>query len=305
MITHEETERPSVIPVTLLFSLVLVTMLLWGFAFFHLPQKSPDWVRRAQAVCFGTGESGLPDASGWMVLILGPATFLASLLVTFYSEIRLGARRVLESPLCRKIGYSLLVVVGIECAWVINRIMSATSVGPSWSTSVSLNALPVGYPRTKIKARDFKLMDQLGHSISLASEPGKVIFLTFAYAHCATVCPVLVKAGQNARAALPGVESAFFIITLDPWRDTASALADRAKEWNLSQHEYFLSGPVDEVNELSKVYNVAYVRDQKSGEIVHPALVFVISPKGELAYSFNNPSQRWLTDAANLLWAER
>ena len=38
-------------------------------------------------------------------------------------------------------------------------------------------------------------------------------------------------------------------------------------------------------------------RNEKTGDIIHPALVYVISPESKITYTFNNPSPKWLSQA--------
>ena len=40
----------------------------------------------------------------------------------------------------------------------------------------------------------------------------------------------------------------------------------------------------------------SFQRDETSGEIAHPGLVFLVDPRGRLAYTFNNPPAAWVRD---------
>lgn len=41
-----------------------------------------------------------------------------------------------------------------------------------------------------------------------------------------------------------------------------------------------------------------FERDLQTGDINHPALVYVLAEDGTIAYTFNNPSSEWLAEAA-------
>ena len=49
--------------------LLLVTAAWWALALLPVPGETPEWLARTRAVCFNATESGLPDASGWLLLI--------------------------------------------------------------------------------------------------------------------------------------------------------------------------------------------------------------------------------------------
>ena len=87
------------------------------------------------------------------------------------------------------------------------------------------------------------------------------------------------------------------IITLDPWRDTPSRLKAATKMWEAPSNFSFLSGSVEDVTQILKQLNVPNQRNLKTGFISHPALVYLLNEKGEIAYSFNNPSTLWLKEA--------
>ena len=127
------------------------------------------------------------------------------------------------------------------------------------------------------------------------------VILTFAFAHCKTVCPTLISSSKNAISGENEVKTQLIVITLDPWRDTPSALASIRKKWGLGNNAHVLSGEIEEVKEVHKRYELMATRDESTGDVVHPALVYVIDPAGKLAYTFNNPSTKWLRASVSLL----
>ena len=91
------------------------------------------------------------------------------------------------------------------------------------------------------------------------------------------------------------------VVTLDPWRDTPRTLPTLANGWNLGANAHVLSGPVDDVMAVLDQYNVPRQRDEKTGDVTHPALVYVLDKNGDLAYGFNNPNADWLATAVERL----
>ena len=60
---------------------------------------------------------------------------------------------------------------------------------------------------------------------------GRPVVVTFAYAHCTTICPVIVSEVLGARDKLALHKPVVLIVTLDPWRDTpARAVIDDLSE---------------------------------------------------------------------------
>jgi cytochrome oxidase Cu insertion factor (SCO1/SenC/PrrC family) len=46
---------------------------------------------------------------------------------------------------------------------------------------------------------------------------------------------------------------------------------------------------------------VPFTRDERTGDIAHPGLVFLVDADGRLAYTFSNPSPAWLREALRRL----
>jgi protein SCO1/2 len=109
--------------------------------------------------------------------------------------------------------------------------------------------------------------------------------VTFAYAHCETVCPVLVAEAVRARERLTGRAPALVVVTLDPWRDTPARLPAIAAAWKLPADALVLSGSVADVEAALDRWNVARARDPRTGEVTHPNLVYIVDANGRIAYS--------------------
>ena len=83
-------------------------------------------------------------------------------------------------------------------------------------------------------AKDFQLLDHLGHKRTLADFKGKVVAIFFGYIHCPDICPttltelasVMDSLGQDANK----VQVLF--VTLDPVRDTQEVLAKFVPSFN-------------------------------------------------------------------------
>ncbi len=279
-----------------------ITLLWWGLAFAPLPDP-PVWLARARAVCFGTLPNGLPDTYGWVGLILSPASMLGVLLAVWGRELG-GQVRRLAGGRAGRLALAAIVIVPLAGALGVGqRVARGLEVSRAFDAPTERAALPAGYPLTAEPAAPIGLVDQTGATVSLADLAGRPALLTFAFAHCRTVCPVVVRAVRQAAQELPDVEPSVVVVTLDPWRDTPSSLPTLAKSWQLDElpEAHLLSGEVPAVLAVLEAWEMPIERNPLDGDISHPALVYVLAADGTVAYTFNNPPAEWLVEAARRL----
>ena len=73
------------------------------------------------------------------------------------------------------------------------------------------------------------------------------------------------------------------------------------QQWNLPSTMHVMSGSVEEVSRVLDAFKIPRSRDEKTGEVVHPALVYVIDPNGKMAYVFNGATAALLIQAGKEL----
>jgi cytochrome oxidase Cu insertion factor (SCO1/SenC/PrrC family) len=280
------------IAVVTLGILLGVTAGWWALALWPLPSDTPAWLTRARSVCFNTSENGLPDASGWLLLIGQPMGMVAVLMAGWGESVRGGLRALAAGGAGRAllIGVASCVALGLGAAGV--RVVSATSAGPG----LIADALPPStYPRLDWEAPALGLVDQFGQPLDLERLKGRPALVTFAFGQCGTICPMIVRdvleaqsrvrrraeAGEVDAARVPRV----VVVTLDPWRDRPSRLPYLAQHWKIGQDGYVLSGDADAVNRVLDAWKVARSRNQDSGDVVHPMLTYVLDASGRIAFA--------------------
>jgi cytochrome oxidase Cu insertion factor (SCO1/SenC/PrrC family) len=112
------------------------------------------------------------------------------------------------------------------------------------------------------------------------------------------MCPFIVATLR--RAAPEG--AAVLLVTLDPWRDTPSTLPGIARQWELPRNFHVLSSrTAGDVLRVAEAYGVGFQRDERTGDIVHPGLVFLVDAEGRLGYTFNNPPPAWVSEGLQRL----
>jgi protein SCO1/2 len=286
-------------PILILLLWIGATLGWWAFAFMPLPARPPEWLEAARFVCFGSMESGWPEPSGWILLVVAPATLLAGIVALWRDDLAAAARRLARRPAAQALVAMLALVVVVEAGWVAAKLRTARRIATA-DVAAAPAALPADYPRLTATAPDFTLIDQHGDTISLGRFRGRPLVLTFVFAHCRTMCPTLVETVKRASAGARPSEA--LLVTLDPWRDTVGTLPAIARQWNVPDGVHVLSGRrVEDVLAVVRAYEVPFERDEKTGDVTHPGLVFVIDGDGRLAFTFNNPPVAWVRDALDRL----
>ena len=280
-----------------LAALLAITVAWWALALWPVEGVPPAWLERARAVCFNAGPSGLPDASGWLLLVGQPVGMLAVLMVIAGDAVRAGLRGAFASPagLLGVAGGSGVLLAGVVLAVV--RVAEAPR-DAEW-LEVAGAKVPSTYPRLDRPLPEVAgLVDQSGEAFGWERVGGRPALLTFGFGHCATVCPMTVMNARQVqeRFRAEGREMDLVVITLDPWRDTPARLPALARQFHLEgggagdagderAGSYLLSGTVEAVNAALDALQVARERVQETGDIVHPALVYLLDAEGTIVYA--------------------
>ena len=274
-----------------LAALLVITAAWWALALWPTAGDAPEWLARTRAVCFGVAADGLPDAGGWIGLIGGPLGMLVILLVGWARGVAGLLRRARGSlPMAGVLATMLLMAVGLftGAGW---RVQQARASAPEEAASASAlldDGVPSTYPRLDRDAPPLALLAHTGARLDAAALTGRPVLVTFAYAHCATICPLLVRNALRARESLAGTaaEPAVLVVTLDPWRDTPSRLPAMARDWALPESgAWILGGAVAEVEAALDAWDVPRTRDATNGAVTHPALTYILDRDGRLAYA--------------------
>jgi cytochrome oxidase Cu insertion factor (SCO1/SenC/PrrC family) len=266
--------------VAALGAIVAITASWWALALWPVDSTAPEWLLRTREVCFGSTAESLPNAGGWLLLIGQPAGMVALLIAVWGTELRAGMALAMSRAAGQvTVGVvSAVLVAGL--GGVVVRVRTAGlepfAAGPA-ATAAQLT-------RVNDAAPALALTDQTGREVTLESSRGQPVIVAFAFAHCETVCPLVVADVMTARRRLGDEAPRVLIVTLDPWRDTPSRLASIARQWGLDDEAHVLSGAPDEVERTLNGWRVPRVRNEKTGDISHPSIVYVIGADGRIAY---------------------
>lgn len=261
--------------------IVVVTAGWWALALWPVGVDGPQWVLRTRDVCFGATGDALPSATGWMLLVGQPVGMLMLLALVWGVELRAGTRQMLAHPGGQVVAGVALAIVVAGFAVVAARVRDVD--GEPFSAGAS--DLASRLTRVNDPAPAVALTDQTGQTITLAQFRGRPVLVAFAYAHCETVCPVIVSDVLTASRAAAPLDPVVLIVTLDPWRDTPRRLPAIAQLWGLTGERYVLSGPPDDVEHIISRWRVPRTRNLRTGDISHPSVIYVVGPDGRIAYA--------------------
>jgi cytochrome oxidase Cu insertion factor (SCO1/SenC/PrrC family) len=269
-----------------LATIVVTTVAWWALALWPVPADGPDWVLRTRAVCFGSTDSGLPAVEGWLLLIFQPIGMTVGLFLVWGRSTREAVGLLVRSLPGRLVAAAAVVVLMLGAGGATVRVASAASTDAV--TLETPTTSPADHPRVDRAApSSLALVDQAGEPFHLDQHLGRTVLVTFAFAHCETVCPVLVREvleAQRLATEMGAERPAVVVLTVDPWRDPPSRLPSLARRWDLGDDAHVLSGPVDTVLAELEAWDIAIERDTRTGEVIHPALVYVLDREGQVAF---------------------
>lgn len=270
--------RPGAASLALLL-IVVITAAWWGLALWPAGAVEPAWLIRTRAACFGSAPGGLPDAGGWILLIGEPIGMFAVLMAVWGGALRDDLRRMWSDRRWR------LVLAGIGALSLVGFVAVGRRVAFAAGLGAATSAAPVGPPiPVDIDGSAFTLTDQQGRRASLGDFPGRPVLLTFAFGHCATVCPTVLQDLRRARAASGRTEVPILVISLDPWRDTPGNLGSLATGWGLGPEDRVLSGSVEEVERALDGLGITRRRNEITGDIDHAAAVMILDDRGHVRW---------------------
>jgi protein SCO1 len=267
--------RDEALALAALAFLLGVTAAWWAVALWPVPADAPAWLQAARAVCFGTHADGLPSAGGWILLIGEPLGMLAALWILWRRPLAAGLRGVAASPAGRAVlaAAAAFVVLGLGAAgW---RVWGGGGAGHAAAVPSALRAVDAPAP-------PLGLADQHGAVLELERFRGRPLLVTFAFAQCETVCPLLVR---DALQVAEEGGAAVVVVTLDPWRDTPARLPHVARAWGLGADAFVVSGPVARVQAVLAAWGAGGARDPRTGDVAHPPLTWVVDGAGRLAFA--------------------
>ncbi|RWO30431.1 MAG: SCO family protein [Mesorhizobium sp.] len=138
-------------------------------------------------------------------------------------------------------------------------------------------------------APDFTLTSQDGARVSLHDFRGKAVAVTFIYASCTDICPMLTANMAHVQDKLGsafGPRVAFVSITVDPEHDTPEVLKQYAQDFGADLDGWaFLTGDPTIIREVGRKYGI-FARKVAEGDVDHTFLTSLVDPDGILRVQY-------------------
>jgi protein SCO1/2 len=121
-------------------------------------------------------------------------------------------------------------------------------------------AVPARFTPPREQAFDFKLRDQHGRNVSLATNRGKVVVLTFLYTSCRDLCPAQAAEIVDAVNRVGGKGVVVYGVSVDPVGDTPEHVDEWLEDHHLEDAPVeYLSGTKAQLTPVWKAYGIAPV----------------------------------------------
>lgn len=252
----------------------LVTAVWWALALYPAA-NAPEWVSRTRFACFGAAPGGLPNAGGWVLLVFQPVGMLAMLFAVWGGALRADLRWFSSRAAGR-------LVLGAALGLVTWSAAAAASVIRRVASGAEPIEFRTAQPAT-VTVPGLVLTDQHGQSFDLRQAATGPVLVTFAFAHCETMCPTQIRDLLRIRSDAGRSDIPLVVVTVDPWRDVPARLASVATAWNLAPGDRFLSGSIEEVNDVLDAWGVVRRRDEMTGDVLHPLVAMLVHPGAQTA----------------------
>jgi protein SCO1 len=136
-------------------------------------------------------------------------------------------------------------------------------------------------------APPLRLNDSLGHEVDIDQYRGKAVLVTFIYAHCPDVCPLIVGNFHTARSELgPDAKDLQIIaVSADPKGDTPRAVNAFLRQRRMTGRVEYLIGSRPQLEKVWSDWDIVSRASPKKNDpdfVEHSALIYGISADGRI-----------------------
>jgi protein SCO1/2 len=163
------------------------------------------------------------------------------------------------------------VAIGAALAFVHGRSPPALAVVPALHAQAT-------WPAGAKRAPDVRLRDQAGRPVTLSSQRGRVVLLTFLDSRCTLECPIEGRLLAGVQRRLGDTRSELVVITVDPWADTGQSARAFAVKSHWSGSWHWLLGAPAQLRPVWAAY-AAGVRRTPT-DVNHTAVLYLIDRHG-------------------------
>lgn len=133
------------------------------------------------------------------------------------------------------------------------------------------------------------LTSSTGARVSLAAMRGNVVMVTFVYARCPDICPVIVDAMRAAKLLLGdrGERVRLVAVSVDPEQDTPAVVNDFLERHRVAKDVQYVLGSREQLEAVWKAWGVAAQENFDNPALIeHSGVVWILDPDGNRAVYF-------------------
>lgn len=130
-----------------------------------------------------------------------------------------------------------------------------------------------------------QLLDQRGHTFTLASLRGEPLVVTFVAAHCTDACPLINAQFKQieGRIANERLRVRLLTVTLDPEHDSPATMRRLARSFDANPKRWLVAGgSVRDVHAVMRAFNVIARQGHRGYADVHTTFVYLLDDRGVL-----------------------
>ena len=180
----------------------------------------------------------------------------------------------------------LLLIAALVFAIVAGKGGSGTTTSPVVSVPPEepVGTTPGGFDGAELPspraAPAFRLTDQYGLTMSLASLRGEPVVLAFLYARCGAPCVLIAQQIRGALDELGSHPARVLIVSADPAGDTAPAVRSFLAQVALSGRVHYLTGTEARLAPIWKAYGVHAPAADGKAAFAKYAMVRLLDSRG-------------------------
>ncbi|MEP7052784.1 MAG: SCO family protein [Pseudomonadota bacterium] len=175
-----------------------------------------------------------------------------------------------------------LALLALGSLFTVAGVTIAHSSRPIKSTKYG--AIP-GSPAPSVAA--FSFTDQQGRLVDKHSLRGQVWIADFIYTTCTSACPLITSRFVALQRRLPDERLRFVSFSVDPERDTETALAAYAALWAPTEARWRLLR--SNSSGLAPLFaGLQLTLNRAQGELMHTSRLFLVNAEGTLLASFDS-----------------
>ena len=182
--------------------------------------------------------------------------------------------------------WSVALAVGIGGGALFTLLHRPSAPDAAPAAQAAAQAI-VTWPAGAKRAPDFRLADQAGKPVSIASFRGRPVIVTFIDPLCRNLCPLEAKVLQSVEARLPAAERpAILAVSVNQWGNARHILLQDLTKWKLRRNWYWAVGAPKALKRVWAAYKIAVQDTPKTitgitvHQISHTEASFVVDPHG-------------------------